>query len=417
MARPGAAGCVAMLRRLLRYAEKVYDLAGIIGRITDGRDNPAYDSATVFRCMLVMCLTRMGSVHALAQHRGAAFWKRWVGGVAAGGHTMRRMATTMDCDTMRAGLRQVYTQLKRNKALDAPRHGLLALVLDGHEIVASDKRCCKECSRRTIHTKRGEHIEYYHRAVAAMLLTSRGFLMLDVEMQQHGEAEVTVAVRLLERLCRDYPRAFTVVLADGLYAGAPFFKTARAHHLHVIAVLKDDRRDLVKDVDGLCALTPPVTVTAKNKVSLWWDFDGLTSWPSIKQPVRVVRSCETVSVRRHKDRAVETITTDWLWVTTLPCSLAPTAVIVELGHSRWAIENHGFNELVNEWHVDHVYTHHANAIEAFWLITMFAFDLFHAFIALNIKQALRARFSLRAFARMLLADFLSTLPELCRLPP
>ena len=89
---------------------------------------------------------------------------------------------------------------------------------------------------------------------------------------------------------------------------------------------------------------------------------------------RVVRSHETVSIRRHLTKETETVTTDWLWVTTLPRDLAPTKAVVELGHSRWAIGNHGFNQLVNEWHAAHVYTHDATAIEAFWLMTMFAYN-------------------------------------------
>ena len=155
----------------------------------------------------------------------------------------------------------------------------------------------------------------------------------------------------------------------------------------------------------------------KNKVSQWWDFDGLTSWDAMKEAVRVVRSLETVSVRRQRNKKIETITTDWLWVTTLPRHLASTKAVVELGHGRWAIENHGFNELVNEWHADHVYTHDATAIVAFWLMTMFAYNLFHAFLELNMKAALRVKYGMCDFARLLLVDFLSLLPELRSLSP
>jgi len=406
-----------MLRRLLRYADKMYDLAEVVGRITDRRRTPEHEAAAVFQCILMMCLLRLGSVHALVQYNKAAFWRRWIGGRVACGDTMRRTAGKADCATIRAGLKQLYTRRKRNKTLPPAWHGMYAIIFDGHEVTASTKRCCAHCCQRTLHTKQGDTIVYYHRLVAAMLVTGRGYLMLDVELQKPGEAEVAVAVRLLTRLCRDYPRAFDVVAVDGLYAGAPFFKKARAHNLHVVAVLKNEQRALLQDVRGLCSLAAAVTVTSKRKLSQWWDFDGLTSWDAMPEPVRVVRALETVSVRRQRTKQIETMTADWLWGTTLPRHLASTKAIVELGHGRWAIENHGFNELVNEWHADHVYTHDVNAIETFWLMTMFAYNLYHAFIELNVKSALRSRFTLRAFARMLLADFLSSLPELRSLSP
>jgi len=406
-----------MLRRLLRYSDKVYGLAEMVRRITDRRRTPEHKTTVVFQCILIMCLLRLGSVHALVRCRKADFWRRWIGERVASGGTMRRTAGKADCDTIRAAINNLYARRKRNKSLPPSWHGLYAVIFDGHEVTASEKKCCKHCCRRTLHTKHGDKTEYYHRLVAAMLATDRGYLMLDVEMQRPGEDEVAVAVRLLDRLCRDYPRAFDVVAVDGLYAGAPFFKKVRAHNLHVVAVLKNDRRDLVKDVRGLCLLQPSTTVEGKNKVSQWWDFDGLTSWDAMKEAVRVVRSLETVSVRRQRNKKIETITTDWLWVTTLPTQLVSTKAVVELGHGRWAIENHGFNELVNEWHADHVYTHDVNAIETFWLMTMFAYNLFHAFIELNVKDALRRRYTLRIFAWLLLVEFLVTLPELRCLSP
>lgn len=406
-----------MLRRLLRYADKVYDLWDMVGRITDRRRTPPNEAEDVFRCILVMALLRLGSVHALAKHRESRFWRRWVHNKVASGHTIRRTAAKADCDTIRAAIQHFYARRKRNKSLPPTWHGMSAVIFDGHEIVASEKTCCDQCCKRTLHTRHGDKVEYYHRVAAAMLVTGKAHLMLDVERQRPGETEVAAAIRLLNRICLAYPRAFDLVLADGLYAQAPFFKSVRAHGLHVLAVLKNEQRDLVKDVRGLCSMEPSTTVTEKRKISEWWDFDGLTSWDSMDEPVRVVRSLETVSVRRHLTKEIETTATDWLWVTTLPCDLAPTKAVVELGHSRWAIENHGFNELVNEWHADHVYTHDATAIVAFWLMTMFAYNLFHAFLELNMKATLRVKYGMCDFARLLLVDFLSLLPELRSLSP
>ena len=44
-----------------------------------------------------------------------------------------------------------------------------------------------------------------------------------------------------------------------------------------------------------------------------------------------------------------------------------------------------FNELVNGWHADHIYKHDPTAIEAFTLLAFLAYNLFHAFLACNLK--------------------------------
>jgi len=62
--------------------------------------------------------------------------------------------------------------------------------------------------------------------------------------------------------------------------------------------------------------------------------------------------------------------------------------VVALGHQRCDIENRGFNDLANEWVADHVYRHEPAAMEAFLLTALLAFNLYHAFIRLNLKPPL-----------------------------
>ena len=80
---------------------------------------------------------------------------------------------------------------------------------------------------------------------------------------------------------------------------------------------------------------------------------------------------------------------------------AATEQAVGFGHRRWDIENYGFNELVNEWHSDHVYKHHPKAIEAFLLVAFLAYNLFHAFWLLNLKPAARHGGTQRYWARLM----------------
>jgi hypothetical protein len=237
----------------------------------------------------------------------------------------------------------------------------------------------------------------------AILLCKDFVLLLDLEMQLIGEDEVAAAVRLLERLFLEYPRAFDVVMADGLYARAPFFKKITAHGKHVIAVLKDDRRDLLQDAMGIFGQEQPILVRQGNITRQLWDLEELTSWPQFGK-VRVIRSLETTTRKLQITGKAEEHVSGWMWVTTLPKKILGTETFVVLAHKRWDIENKAFNELVTYWHVDHVYAHTRTAIEAFWLTTMLAYNLFHAFINLNLKPVIRTMYTKSFIASAIAAE-------------
>jgi hypothetical protein len=146
---------------------------------------------------------------------------------------------------------------------------------------------------------------------------------------------------------------------------------------------------LYQDAAGLFARVRAQPGAFRSRQCSWWDFPDLLSWPQVTIPVRVIRSLETHSVRRQLDGKDDLKTSDWMWVTTLPSHLVSTERAVGFGHQRWDIENHGFNELVNGWHADHIYRHDPNAIECFLLIAFLAFNIFHAFFALNLKPQIR----------------------------
>jgi hypothetical protein len=337
---------------------------------------------------LILFWTRLGSLHALETVKKARFWKQWLGREMSSVDTLGRVYVGLGVEELRRGLHRVYTRLKRNKALP-PMRGWDVAVLDGHESHASYRRHCSGCLRRTVHLESGDRVQFYHRQVTLMLVSERFHLLLDLEPQRPGEDEVTTALRLLERVLAVYPRAFQIVLADSLYAQAPFLNFLLAHGKHAIVVLKDQRRDLYRDAQALFAMTAPQTGCYRSRDCRWWDVTDLRSWPQVQAPLRVVRSQETYSVRRQDDGEMETQNSDWIWVATLPAAVVPTASVVHWGHARWDIENQGFNELVNGWYADHVYKHEPHAIEAFLLTIFLAYNLFHGWLTRNLKPSLQ----------------------------
>lgn len=363
----------------------------------------------VVKSVLAMFWARLGSLHALESVAAARFWKSWLQQPLASADTVGRVYSLLELEGLRTGIHHLYTRLKRNQALPAVG-GLAVAVVDGHESHASYRRHCSGCLERTIHAEQGDRLQYYHRQVVLMLVAGERAgkpalrLLLDLEPQRLGEDEVAAALRLLERVLALYPRAFDVVLADGLYAQAPFFNFLLGHRKHALVVLKDPRRDLYQDAFGLFQLVAPKPGQFRSRDCQWQDVEDLRSWPQVQAPVRVVRSQECYSQRCQLTQQRVTLSTEWIWVTTLAAIQASTALVVQLGHQRWDIENYGFNEIVTRWNCDHVYRHQPNAMVAFLLTAFLAYNLFHAFLLRNLKPPPRHGKTEVFWARVMAAE-------------
>lgn len=365
------------------------------------------ETPNIVRTAFLLIATRLGSLNAWEFARTPTFVRNWIGRRASSVDSIGRVMVTVEPGGLRELLFDIFYRLKRNKAFVAPSHGLIALVIDGHECHATYRRRCEGCSSRMITTTRGEREQFYHRYVGAQLVGRNLNLMIDIEPQSPGESEVGAAMRLFERVMTRYGRSFDVVLADALYAKAPFWKTVRAHDKHLLVVLKEEARDLMGDARAIFEQTAPLTIDRGRVRCEVRDIDGFKSWPQVGEDVRVVQSVETKQWRRQLDKQVVSETSEWIWVTSLPPELASTTTIVSLGHARWTIENEGFNSLVNHWHADHLYRHEGQAILTFILLALIAINVFEAFHQRALKPAVKARLPRHELARRLLASFYS----------
>ena len=383
----------------------------------DSRERPRIETGRVVKALFWMAAARVGSLNALEQTARAGPWPQLLGGPLPSADTLGRVAGKLDLEDLRKVQLRLYTRLKRNKALPGASGGMVALLLDAHESTASYRRCCRGCLTRTVLTGTGddkkERIQYYHRYAAASLVGDGFHHFLDLEDICPGEGEVAAATRLLRRVHAAYPRAFDLVLGDALYAQAPFFQAVLDLGKHALTVLKQESRSLHEDVMALCAVEEPVTFEReKGTVQVQcWDLEELTSWPSLGRPVRVVRTVETRSVRRQLTGEPETLHSEWMWAMTLPASRLPTRGAVEFGHARWDIENQGFNQDANAWHLDHVYRHEPHAMCALLLLGMLAMNVVGAFYRRSVKPVRRARESLQHVVRTVQAGLYSKRPR------
>lgn len=363
--------------------------------IGDDRKRPQIPTCAVLEASFLMFAGQFGSLNGLAQSRSSPFWSRRLGRRLPSGDTLGRVASRVDPDRIRELLWAFYACQKASKALPAPAHGLMALVVDGHESTSSDRRCCTGCLERQIDIGGGvKKTQYYHRYVGGFLVGKAAELWLDIEPQRTGEDEVAAARRLIERIHRHLPRSFDVVVADGLYAQAPFFRAVRALGKDVIAVLKREELYLTREVRELCDRVDGHVLEGETGSDRTWDLEDLTLGEGEGVPVRVVRRIEKKIVKRQRTREEEEITHEWLWVTTIERARLPTVAVVRIGHRRWGIENEGFNQISNRWQLDHVYRHHPVAMVMLTLLGMLAANLAQTFYDRALKPELRTRTTL-----------------------
>jgi Transposase DDE domain len=409
LAKNSETGDLAILRRLWQYAEKVLKISESLSLITDERKLPQIPTSLVVKSVLTMFLARLGSLNSLEQLAESRIWRRILNGKKpCSADTLGRVFGCISSDTIRAVIHQQYTLLKRNKVLEPPQHGLIALVLDGHESHATYRRKCSGCLKRVLNEQEQE--QYYHRHVTAQIVCRQWSMLLDIEPQLSGETELSAALRLYRRVIDNYPRAFDVVTADALYCNAPFVNTIIDSGKDIVIVLKDDRRHLFKDAEFAIGNRPfDCKLDDGRTHKECWDVPGLV-FNGVKQKVRVVSSKQTTTIRRqlHNGAPMQERTC-WKWVTSLSPIRANTQTIVQIGHSRWNIENQGFNEMVNHWHSDHIYKHASNAILNFWLMCMLAYNLFHCFFLRSLKAILRCRYTMLHIARMLQSELYAKL--------
>jgi hypothetical protein len=414
----GKPGVTAILRRLLKYAEKTFGILSALDEVVDARKFPQIPTSVVTRSIFTMCLAKLGSLNALEQLKGHGELRKQTRGELPSADSIGRVADKIVSDTIRDITQDFYRQLKRNKVLVPPAHGLMALIVDGHESHATYKRHCTGCMEREIGPEGSKKTQYYHRNVTAMLVGGDCCFLLDAEQQLPGEWEVACAIRLLERILKNYPRAFDVVLADALYTNSTFFNFLIEHNKDVITVLKDEQRDLLKHAEQFFdSIEPSGEYTDGGTRIKVWDGLGFVSWPQVNQKVRVVATEEASRVTRQLDGKTETIKSSWKWVTTLSPLKANAKVVVRLGHSRWNVENQGFNELANQWHSDHVYKHSATAILNFWLMTMLAANVFEVFFRRNLKQCLRRAYTKQHIAQLITAALYNQSVNYVGIPP
>jgi hypothetical protein len=354
-----------------RYLNKVFAFRSAAARLTDARRDPDISPSAVFLATFHSFVFRLPSFQQLQCELAQPALQRWVGaGRAFGDDVLRYSLAGFQVEGLEQMLIEINRTLKRNKVFDANRvQGRIVAALDGVETLASYSRCCDTCLERRVWVRKGgvkvEQVQYYHRAVGCQIVTGPVKTFVALEGLQPGEGEDTAALRLLSKIPAQYgSRFFDILLLDALYAQAPVFRLAATLGWDLVVSLKQNQRELYQSAIRLFARraadgAATETRAGKHYQIQVWDTEGLPFSADYPQPVRVVRSEETLTQNHYRRGKLEAETTEheWVWVTTLDRQTFPTLLVRRLGHDRWKLENNGWNDLTQNWGLKHGFLH------------------------------------------------------------
>ena len=287
-----------MFKRIISYSNKYFNLFGLIDGITDLRAKPQIRLSDISASILSLLFSNLGSLNKFNQSRDISAVANIAGRIPSAS-TVGRAADSMDLDCLREILKSIYLKAKRSKMIEAYLGRWIGIV-DGHEICSSDICKCSLCSSRNVSKVEGEiKLNYYHRYTAFILAGQRFVFLLDIEPIYPHEGELTSSYRLLERVCKTYPKAFDAVATDGLYLNGATFNLLESHRKYAVAVLKDETRYLYDEAISLSKIVEPIIYKEENTTYKAWDHKIEGMWDGYKKPVRVIKSEETKIVRHH----------------------------------------------------------------------------------------------------------------------
>jgi hypothetical protein len=399
------------LRQFWHAASKVFALPRRLRGVRDGRADPQGPTFAVSATLLLGAVLRTPSFLQLQFESARRGWQRLIAHTAA--ITDDRMVYVCEryrLEDWRAVLVSTNQTLKRNKAFAAAKiHGLLVVALAANEQFKSRCRCCPECCQRQIPIKNRQGqveavTEYYHRFVCAQLHGPDGGVVLDLEPLRPGEDEAAAALRLLGRMRRlSGPRFFDAVTVDAWYATGPFIKAVQRLGWGVVAVLKQERYEIYQEAPALMPQAPPIPWQWQERQIELREVKHLPFTDPAIGPMRVVQAQEHWSERRQQGGRKTTVRQEsfWRWLVSRELDGIPAQGIWRIGHGRWGIENHVFNELTQHYHLEHCPHHHPVAIVAWLLILMLAFNLFEWFARWHGKLLRAGAITLAELARQL----------------
>lgn len=319
---------------------------------------------------------------------------------------MREILDAVKPAALRGVLPQLWEKVRRagwggrfTTTLPSGKHQgtYYTVALDGSEYFRSTKIQCPHCLRQTDPQGR---VHYSHKIVSATVVRagSHQVLPLDVEEVRNAtvesapqDCELTAGKRLITRLRQEHPQMALILIGDDLYSHVPFVEQLVQLRQHFVLVAKPNSHPT------LMVAVAAAEGTTQSQTGPWTEGSGarrrtytyrlVRSVPlSLESAVRVT----FVEVWEHNAKGEQLYHNSW--ITDLDVDAPNVAVVVQIGRTRWKIENEQFNVHKNHgYELTHNYGHGQQYLSmVFYLLNLLAY-VTHAILALGDRLYQRCR--------------------------
>jgi hypothetical protein len=319
---------------------------------------------------------------------------------------MREILDGVEPEALRGVLPQLWEKVRRagwggrfTTTLPSGQHqGTYDTVaLDGSEYFRSTTIQCPHCLRQTDPQGR---VHYSHKIVGATVVRagSHQVLPLDVEEVRNATAEsapqdceLTAGKRLIARLRQEHRQMALIVSGDDLYSHVPFVEQLHALRQPYVLVAKPSSHPTLR------AAGTAAEGTEQSQTGQWTEGSGTRQRTYTYRLVRQVPLALESALRVNSGEVWEhTASGDLLshnsWITDLDVDANNVARVVQIGRTRWKIENEQFNVQKNHgYELAHNYGHGQQTFSmVFYLLNLLAY-VAHAVLALGDRLYQRCR--------------------------
>ena len=311
---------------------------------------------------------------------------------------MRKILDGVEPEALRGVLPQLWEKVRRagwsgrfTTTLPSGQHQgtYYTVALDGSEYFRSTKVQCPHCLRQPDSTGR---VHYSHLIVSATLVRagSHHVLPIDVEEVRNTttegtpqDCELTASKRLMARLRREHPQMAQLVIGDDLYSHAPFVEQLHRQRQHYVLVAKPNSHPT------LMAAVAAAEGTEQPQTGQWREGSGARqktyTYRLVRQVPLALESAVRVTYLEVWERNVGSeLLYHNSWITDLDVDATNVAVVVQIGRTRWKIENEQFNVHKNHgYELTHNYGHGQQTLSmVFYLLNLLAY-VTHVVLALG----------------------------------
>jgi DDE family transposase len=374
--------------RFETYLDKVFHFSQLVGELPEGRQAPQHPWHKVFDAVFLGAAMQIPSLLQIeAECRSGALAKR-IGPISDDtiAYALQRQSPapvfTLTCEVAR--------RLKRNGVLRSDwSRGLVVAAVDGIEICSSFVRCCDACMQREVQHKVGGElrtdVQYYHRIVAVVIVSTPFPIPLGIRFQKDGEAEVACALALLQDLVQQLGRRFVdLLVGDALYLQAPFVKEVERLGLDWVFTLKENQPELLRESERFTT-GPPAAIQPESDGELrCWHLPQV-DWPVADRLVRVIKTVRLDRQRQvtvtqqdghlKKSKTEVAVECTNFYATNFELGAIPPTFIHQLGRSRWRIDAQVFQTITTDCHLKHPAVHQSTALVVLTMIRLLAYTL------------------------------------------